>query len=196
MTKTGIAWEDRRSIGYLAAIYRTVKAVLFTPTDCFSRMNISGGFIEPVSYALILGTFGNIVLRLSAWIFLAVLQMPRKIQLLAFDFKSLLLSPLSSILLILVGSFITHLCLLIVGRKIKPFGATLRVISYSSSTGVLLTIPIFFVNFLVCIAWWLYVEFIGLRQVHDISNTKCALSIILQFLFIGVPSLIISFLFY
>ena len=94
----------------------------------------------------------------------------------------MVLSPLLITITILVTSAIMHLLLLITGAGKHGFEATLRVVSYSQATQIWGVIP--FVGGIVGNLWFLIVQIIGLREIHDTTYWRIFVALIIPFVLI------------
>ena len=197
MEREKVAWENRKNIGFLKALYQTVKNVLFRPNDFFSRMNSNGGFSSPLIFAIVLCILADLLMGFWDYIHSLIFSLLHfKNLLFELSHVSLLLGPLIAILILFVGSLSTHISLRIVSKSTNTFEATFRVFAYSCSTLVLWVFPIYFLIIIPYLIWSIVIQFIGLKKVHQISNLRCALAIGLSFLFTGVPAIIVSLLVY
>jgi hypothetical protein len=183
-------WEDRESVGFFTGLSRTVKETLFSPSDFFKRMPVTGGLTDPLVYALIVGMTGlmffyfwDIVLRDSMRNFMSA-------ELLAASeqnvFRNLgvslaaVMTPFFLIFWLFVASGLLHLVLLAVRGARAGYEATFRVVGYSVSPFVLLAVP-------VCGApltalWVMTIAVIGLREAHETSGGKAAFAVLFPFL--------------
>lgn len=198
MTSKTIPWRDVKIVCLLKDILSTIKNVLFQPTDFFSKLNIIGGFVKPILFVAIARTFGKVVLQLWTSMYFVLLPLPHgaKLSFPSITKIPIILTPIIAILIILIESLALHFALLIICKRIKSIQGTLKVRCYSTSTSVLILNPIPILNVLICFIWEISVIFVGLKQVHGISNVKCALGLLLGYMFLGVPATILSFLLY
>jgi hypothetical protein len=54
-------WEDQENLGFVQGIYQTIRQSLFSPKDFFGGLPRHGGLLNPLFYALIVGTVGSMV---------------------------------------------------------------------------------------------------------------------------------------
>ncbi len=50
--RKGLPWDMRKQIGFFRSIYRTIRLLLFRPTEFFGKMNLTGGYRSPLWYAV------------------------------------------------------------------------------------------------------------------------------------------------
>jgi hypothetical protein len=177
-------WESGE--GFFRAFYRTTRDVLFSPTQFFKKFAAGEGYLSPLIYGVITGVIGVGVTIFWTWLFLARL-LPIE-RLLPFQFSTALLGiliplPFQMALSILIGSFITHLCLMIVGGNNSGFRTTFRVMSYSFSANILGIIP--FIGAPIGGIYFLILTILGVREGHEISTGKAVLAVFLPTL-VGV----------
>jgi hypothetical protein len=179
-------WENRTELGLWQAIYQTLKGVLFTPGNLFQTMTFEGGIREPLAFGLLIGSIGSMFGFF--WQFLILSDALSNIGQhflgeLTLDLIFLgiiLLSPFFVVINLFFSSAIVHVLLLLVRGGKNGFEATFRVMSYCQATQILAVIP--YVGGFIAGMWFLIVQFIGLRAIHEISTLR----IIMAFL-IPVP---------
>ncbi len=176
-------WEDMERLGFLQAFLTTLREVLFSPTRFYSRMPTSRGFTNPMIFALILGVLG-VVLGL-AWQQAFIRQSEEFLGGGVIPLVAITIAlPFVVLVVLFLGSAITHLCLMIVGGNRRGFEATFRVIAYSWATQVFAVVP--FVGGFIIAVYVLVIEIIGLRESHGIGSGRAALAVFLPFILIVV----------
>ncbi|MBW2206167.1 MAG: zinc-ribbon domain-containing protein [Deltaproteobacteria bacterium] len=182
------AWENRAQSGSWKAIYETVKGVLFSPTDLFGKMTFQGGAKDPLMFGILLGSlgamFGSFWFILMLWGRILSLAEGR-IDPFTMGVGFILLMvflPLYITIKIFITSGIMHLLLIITGAGKHRFEATLRVISYSQATQIWEVVP--FVGGIVGNLWFLVVQIIGLREIHETSYWRIFVALLIPFVFI------------
>ena len=182
------AWENRGQSGSWKAIYETVKGVLFSPTDFFGKMTFQGGAKDPLIFGIMIGSIGTMFgffwSFLMMWGSILSLGEGRiDPSLMGVIFILLMVfSPLLITITILLTSAIMHLLLLITGAGKHRFEATLRVVSYSQATQIWGVVPI--VGGIVGNLWFLIVQIIGLREIHETSYWRIFVALLIPFAFI------------
>lgn len=190
-TRKGAPWENRSELGLWQGIYKTFKAVLFSPEIFFKSLNFNVGILEPLAFGTLVGSIGSmfgLFWQLLMWSGLVLTygesifgQFTIGVTLLII----MVIIPILWVAWIFVSSGITHLLLLIVRGGENGYEATLRVVSYSQATQVWSLIP--FVGGTIGWIWQLVVQVIGLRHIHRTSYLR----VIVAFL---IPVAIIFFL--
>lgn len=186
-------WEDRASLGFFTAFFRTIKEVLFSPTAFFRRMPANKKILDPFFYGLVI-SYLAIFLSVLMWQYtLAALigsVTPVEgqggatfFQTVFFLFQTAFLIIVAVILPIqiaigfFIGSGIFHICLLIVGAGKRGYEATFRVVAYTSSARVFALIP--FVGVAIVAIYNLVLWTIGFREVHHTTTGKALIAVLL-----------------
>ncbi|MBN2541716.1 YIP1 family protein [bacterium] len=185
--KPGLPWDHRQEIGFFQAMFETLKLVLFKPTDAFTAMRSEGGLIEPLIYAVVLGSVGAIVGLIWQGLFqsLGVLasEYPQEsIFNLFFVVIAAVFMPVFITAGIFISSGILHLCLMIVGAANRPFETTFRIVCFAGgSTALIQLIPL--CGGLVGGIWTIVLEVIGVEHAHGTTTGKAVLAVLLPVLF-------------
>ena len=175
-TRNGAPWENRSELGLWQGIYKTFKAVLFSPETFFRTLTFKAGIVEPLAFGTLVGSIGSmfgLFWQLLMWSGLVLTygesifgQFTIGVILLII----MVIIPILWVAWIFVSSGITHLLLLIVRGGENGYEATLRVVSYSQATQVWSLIP--FVGGTIGWIWQLVVQIIGLRHIHRTSYLR------------------------
>lgn len=175
-TRNGAPWENRSELGLWQGIYKTFKAVLFSPETFFRTLTFKAGIVEPLAFGTLVGSIGSmfgLFWQLLMWSGLVLTygesifgQFTIGVILLII----MVIIPILWVAWIFVSSGITHLLLLIVRGGENGYEATLRVVSYSQATQVWSLIP--FVGGTIGWIWQLVVQIIGLRHIHRMSYLR------------------------
>lgn len=184
------AWEKRAQLGSWTAIYETLKGVLFSPGDLFGRMTFQGGARDPLLFGILIGSVGRMFGFF--WDFLLMWGGIRtigqgRIDQFTTGFIFILLmvfSPLLITVSILLTSGIMHLLLLITGAGRHRFEATMRVVSYAQATQIWGVVP--FVGGMVAGVWFLVVQIIGLREIHETDYWRIFVAFLIPFVLVLV----------
>ena len=174
--RNGAPWENRSELGLWQGIYKTFKAVLFSPEIFFRSLTFKAGIVEPLAFGTLVGSIGSmfgLFWQLLMWSGLVLTygesifgQFTIGVILLII----MVIIPVLWVTWIFVSSGITHLLLLIVRGGENGYEATLRVVSYSQATQVWSLIP--FVGGTIGWIWQLVVQIIGLRHIHRTSYLR------------------------
>jgi hypothetical protein len=196
-------WEDMASLGFFTALFRTMKEVLFAPSEFFRKMPVSKGLAPPLFYGVILGFVGALIaILLQVILFGSVGNFPgeqgvegveRGIHL--FQTTFIIIYAIFLPILIAVGLFIAsgifHLCLLIVGAGKRGFEATFRVVAYTSSTQVFAIVPVvgaFIVTIYNLVLWT-----IGFRESHRTTTGRAFIAVLLPMIVIVIFIILMVF---
>lgn len=189
--RTGPAWEQRETLGWVKAIVETVKPALLQPAVCFSTMRREGGLGAPLTYAAVVGGTGcalnylyNLLFQGAfAALFTSMGQSASQARIqmgmgVAMSIVMMILSPLLAVIATLFNAGITHLCLMLFKGANHPFEVTARVSSYAfSSAMVLYAIP--FCGGYVGAIWGIVIMCIGLAKAHECSTEKAVGAVLL-----------------
>ena len=181
-----IPWEERDKLGIVGAYTATLLLSFSKPNQFFKRMPVSGGFANPLIYALICGLIGTWfnflwqLLFISMGILEADPQSPDST--LGFNLLLAVLSPVIIPVGLLLGTGAIHIALNLLGVARNNFEATFRVVCYSSGATVLGIVPIIgsIAGGFLSIA----LETMGLREVYEIRTGKAFAAIMIPFLFL------------
>jgi hypothetical protein len=180
------AWEDRERTGSISALLATLKGSLFSPSDFFRSMNVTGGLSDPLLYAMIVGVVGIMVSYVWQVLFQASFlgYLPSEMQ------GTMGIGSLGNIGLAFVALFIPffvicslflwagmlHLLLLMVRGANNGFEATFRAVAYSYSTYLFMTVP--FCGGLIASIWSLIIAIIGLKEAHGTTGGKASFAVL------------------
>lgn len=199
--RVGLPWEHRHQMGNFHAFYETLKMVLLNPTEAFARMRTSGGLKEPLMYA-IAGGWPAVVVAL-AFQFLLALAGSSASQFTGNPITSTperavgallliaLLWPLLALLAAYIGSFVTHVCLLLVGGANRPFEATMRVLCFSFGSAQCFQVIPGCGGFIGGV-WQIVCVTIGLSKVHEISVLRALAAVLLPIIVCCGAALLIA----
>lgn len=180
-------WEDRASAGFFSGFFKTLKEVLFNPSEFFKNMPVTGGLTDPLLYALITGMLSLMAFYFWKILLLDTMQsfMPPGMKGVAgqYMFHGVGATILAFImpLLIVVGLFISsgllHLFLMMVKGARAGFEATFRVVAYGYSANLCMLIP--FCGGLIAGIWTIVLTIIGLKEAHETTGGKAAFAVFL-----------------
>ena len=184
-------WEDRENSGFFPGLFKTLKDVLFTPSDFFRKMAVTGGLTEPLLFALIVGMTGLLFLYLWDILFYDSLHNFVISEFRAASERGMLrdygfsyfsvLTPFSLIVALFLASGSLHLLLLMVRGAKGGFEATFRVVCYSISPLVFLVMPV--CGMPITSLWIITLAIIGLKEAHETSGGKAAVAVLFPFIF-------------
>jgi hypothetical protein len=184
-------WENREEIGLFPGLFRTMKDALFTPSEFFKKMPVSGGLTDPLLYALIVGMVGlmvhyfwDILLYNSMPDFIASEMKTSAGRSMVQGFRSpfaAMIMPFLLIFWLFIVSGALHLVLLLVRGASAGFEATFRVIAYGVSPFVALVLP--FCGMPIAGVWVMTISVIGLKEAHGTTGGKAAFAVLFPFIF-------------
>ena len=158
-----------------------VRRVVFEPASFFAGLPRQGNFLNPLVFALICIEISVILVGLLTFI-----DVPGGITwlfgargnqgFLAF-LGGLVIAPLAGALGIFLTALVTHLLVvLVVGSGHSGFGATFRIVAYSSVTSLVGWIP--FIGWLASL-YRLYLATVGIREMHATTTGRALLVVLL-----------------
>ena len=170
-----------------------VRGALLRPAPFFAGLPRRGSLISPLIFALICIEISAILVGLLTFI-----DVPGGITWLLgvegdqgfLEFVGgLVIAPIAGTIGVFLSALVTHLLvLLVVGQGHSGFGATFRVVSYSSVTSLLGWIP--FVGWLFSL-YRLYLATVGIREVHSTTTGRALLVVLLPAILILVLVLVL-----
>jgi hypothetical protein len=186
-------WESGE--GFVAAFFKTTQEVLFSPTKFFKKAAAGEGYWSPFIFAMISGIIGSGVALLWQWLFFSRVvpfQIFSAAMYSVFLTVAVISMPFTVALSILLGSGVTHLCLMIVGGNRKGFASTFRAISYCYSAMLFYIVPV--IGGLVGFIYFLILAIIGVREGHEISTGKAAIGVLLPLIIASVLAILLAIL--
>jgi len=158
-----------------------VRRVVFQPTAFFGGLPRQGGLLGPLVFALVCTEISVLLVGL-----LTFLDVPGGVTwlfgargdqgFLAF-LGGLVVAPIAGAVGVFLTALVTHLLvILVVGSGHSGFGATFRVVAYSSVTSLAGWIP--FVGWLFSL-YRFYLATVGIREMHATTTGKALLVVLL-----------------
>ncbi len=182
----GLPWENRDQLGFIAAVWGTIKGVLLEPQTAFRSMQKTGGLGAPLGYGVLLGSFGGAMGIIWQLLFGALTSTvgtsgsPKLEELLGGAIGLavvVVMMPLFVIIGLFISAAITHLFALIFGAGKNGFEVTMRVICYAQgSTAVLNAIPIF--GGFAAGIWSLIATIMGLAEAQQTTGGRAAAAVL------------------
>jgi len=173
----GTAWEGGG--GFISAFFKTVKESLFSPVQYFRNNAVGKGYWPALIYGLIVGVIGLGVSMVWQWHIFSRWFPVQAFPAIPYNLHLVVMTialPFLVVLSILIGSVVTHICLLIVGGNKSGFQTTFRVICYSYSGQLFFIIP--FIGSTVGSIYTLILTIIGVREGHGISTGRAILAVL------------------
>jgi len=182
--RSGPPWESPEEAGTVRGLIQTLYGSLFSPTKFFSSMRRSDGYLTPLIYAVILGSFA--ILVSIGWECLFIFRgdvLPNSgsgaqlgaLRPISYGLTAIL-SPLLIAFLVIVSSAVYHLILLILGGGAQGFQTSFRVVCYSQGAGVCNIVPLF--GAAVGGIWNIVLLVIGLKESHQTAAWKAGVAVI------------------
>jgi hypothetical protein len=158
-----------------------VRRVVLQPSAFFARLPRQGSLLSPLVFALVCTEISVLLVGL-----LTFLDVPGGITwlfgargnqgFLAF-LGGLVIAPIAAAVGVFLTALVTHLLvILVVGSGHSGFGATFRIVAYSSVTSLVSWIP--FVGWLFSL-YRLYLATVGIREMHATTTGKALLIVLL-----------------
>ena len=196
--RPGIPWERRAELGLFAGLVRTLGLVIGSPSVAFSQMRRTGGWADPLGFALLVGTFSMWVGQLWDMVIRSVFAAGTGIgveRAAAENTAAIwlaLAAPLIVIVITAVGAAIAHALLILFGGAPHPYETTFRVICYMWAVNVFQLVPI--CGALAAAVWGIVVQIIGLRYAQDVPVERAALAVLIPVVVACVCFMMLAFL--
>jgi hypothetical protein len=165
-----------------------VRRVVFQPASFFAGLPRQGNFLSPLVFALICIEISVILVGLLTfidvpggvtWLFGA-----RGNQGFLAFLGGLVLAPIAGTVGVFLTALLTHLLVMIVvGSGHSGFGATFRIVAYSSVTSLVGWIP--FIGWIATL-YRLYLATVGIREMHATTTGRALLVVLLPAILILV----------
>jgi hypothetical protein len=190
--RNGPAWERRSELGFLKALWETIKTVLLDPARTFSTMKRDGGLGAPLGFFMILTCVGMIVSLLYQLVIQvgSFSMMPRDpnmpsldgmgigMIILLFVFYFVVVVPILSLIGAFIYSGILHLSLMVCSGARQDYETTFRTYCYTSGAGMALLVVPFCGPYIGGI-WALVCLCIGLAKTHEIGTGRAVCAALL-----------------
>jgi hypothetical protein len=165
----------------LNSFVEVVRRVVLQPSAFFAGLPRQGSFVGPLVFALVCTEISVLLVGM-----LTFLDVPGGITwlfgargnqgFLAF-LGGLVIAPIAAAVSVFLAALVMHLLvILVVGSGHSGFGATFRIVAYSSVTSLVSWIP--FVGWLFSL-YRLYLATVGIREMHATTTGKALLIVVL-----------------
>ncbi len=144
--------------GFIKQYYETAKQIITKPIDFFKAMPITGGYKEPLIFAVITAVIMGIGLTIVT---------------LGIGFLAIIFAPIAVVISLFLAALLLLLCSKIVGGT-GTYEATLRVVAYSNVVNIIGWIPI--VSILGSI-YGLVLTVLGMREIHKLTTAKAVIAV-------------------
>ena len=145
----------------------TWKKVITTPGDFFKEMPTSGGYEEPLKFAVVNYIIAGIGLTLVS---------------LGRAFFMIVAMPIFGIIGLFISGAILYICFKIVGGS-GSYEGTVRMLSYASAVNAVSWIPI--IGWIIGL-YAIYLGIVGGTFVHNITTMRSAIAIFIPIIVIGI----------
>ena len=188
---SGLPWETRRNENFIKALFDTLVLVLTSPVQAFTQMRREGGLLDPLLYAVIIGTIGALASYIYSLIIGLVGVMPRNGGFMsvlggggATSFAALIFAPVMLVVGLFIGAGIVHLGLMATGGAKRSFETTLRVLCYASgSSNVFQLVPV--CGGLIALFVSLTLNCIGLARAHETDTWRAVVAVLAPLIICG-----------
>lgn len=178
-------------VGFFGAFFRTTRDVLFSPVQFFRKSAAGEGYGFPLIYGLITGIIG--IGGSMVWYYILATHLspfwtPPNIP---YDFElfvATLALPLGVLMVIFLGTVITHICLIIVGGNKMGFRQSFRSIAYSYGAQLFGIIP--FIGGTIGSVYTLILVIIGIKEGHGISTARSILAVLFPLIVVMILGVI------
>ena len=152
---------------FIDEFIETWKKVLTTPSDFFKEMPTSGGYGDPLKFAVINYILAGIGLTLIS---------------LGSAFFMILFLPIVGIIWLFISGAILYICFKIVGGS-GSYEGTVRMLSYVSAVNAVAWIPI--LGWIVAL-YAIYLKIVGGTFVHDITTLRSVIAIFIPLIVLTI----------
>ena len=184
-----LPWQERERLGIFTAFVETVKLFVSAPDEAWRRTRETGGYGEPLLFAVLAGWAAVLVSTLYD----ILLPKPWK-NLLPAEFAGrealgprgvgagcvAIVAPLLLAGALYVVAGVLHASLWVVGAlrgSASGFEGTFRVVSYSMVSQVANVVP--YVGWLVALVWGFYLQVKGAERLHRTTAGRAAAALVL-----------------
>jgi hypothetical protein len=182
---SGLPWEHREQLGFLNALLATIGMFLTRPAEAFTLMKRDAGLLDPLLYALIIGTAGGVIsfgfsLMMSSFGMLGGTDsaLGAMLGMGLGSFFVLFLTPIFVVLGTFIGAGILHVCLMLLGGANRSFETTFRVVAYGGgSANVFQLVPV--CGGMIAGVTALVLYCIGLARAHETSTGRAVGAVLL-----------------
>ena len=192
-SRTASSGGDYNLSDPLNSFVEVVRRVVFQPSTFFAGLPRQGSLLSPLVFALVCTEISVLLVGL-----LTFLDVPAGVTwlfgargnqgLLAF-LGGLVIAPIAGAVGVFLTALVTHLLvILVVGSGHSGFGATFRIVAYSSVTSLAGWLP--FIGWIFSL-YRLYLATVGIREMHATTTGKALLVVVLPAILILVLVLVV-----
>lgn len=168
-----VPWEDRKRLGWPRAAWRTIEAMFTRPAETFDRLPLSGGYSDPLLFAMLMRGLVVTAYGLGFAAFYLILAAATRDSMMVFQavFQAVSIgfniAYAAALLFAIAGMF--HLGVAIFGGT-RGFEATFRVFAYGRGVDVLDLIPI--AGVFVRMGLQVYLYYLGLQKAQGLTKLQ------------------------
>lgn len=181
-------WAQHRERGLFRAFWDNTVAIITEPASFFKKVDPHSSVGGALLYGVLIASLGHFVL--SLWQSLLPVGNPGlnpDLPVAVIWLSSLILIPLSALLGIVLVAGILHLVLVGLGWSDRPFGATVKVVSFAQVASLGNLIPV--CGPLAGAVWGVLLGVIGIRELHQ-QSTGRAVAVVLTPLLLLLAGLV------
>ena len=145
---------------FLQEYYETGKSVILKPADYFKTMPTTGGYKDPLIFALITSVIMGIGLTIIT---------------LGVGFLAIIFAPIAVTISVFLAALLLLVCAKMVGGT-GTYEATMRVAAYSNVVNIIGWIPI--VSILGSI-YGLVLTVLGMKEIHKLTTAKAIIAVLI-----------------
>ena len=174
-------WPPGEAESGIDALADTWRTVVFRPAAFFAAMPESLSLGAALLYYLVVGVVGAAI-RLF-WKLLLPLPADSRLSGLlgaargSTPLVDFLASPLSLLLSLVLAAGVTHLLILALVPRHRPFGTTLRVFCFAYSPVLFAVVP--YAGSLAAFLWMTVLSIVGVKSAHGASGVRAAVAVLL-----------------
>ena len=150
----------------------TWKKVITTPGDFFKEMPTSGGYEEPLKFAVVNYIIAGVGMALITF---------------GSMFAAVIAAPILGVIGIFIFGLIFHICFKIVGGS-GSYEGTVRIMAYASAVNAVSWIPI--IGQIIAL-YAIYLGIVGGTFVHNITTLKSAIAIFIPIVVLTIIAVLL-----
>ncbi len=159
--------------GFIQDYVATAKNIIVKPFDFFKEMPTTGGYKDPLIFAVITAVVMGIGLTVIT---------------LGVGFLAIIFAPLAIVISLFLAALLLLLCSKIVGGQ-GSYEATLRVAAYANIVNLIGWIPI--VSILGSL-YGLFLTYLGIKEVHKLTTGKAIIAVALSMVIVFVIVILLA----
>jgi hypothetical protein len=183
-------WENAAKVGWFTAWWQTTSEALFSPIQSFSKMRTTGGYGQPLIYAMVGGALGSITSSLFQGVISlftsasaggeeAAVGMAAMLCAIPLGLvMGLVFAAVAMLVAVFVGGGIVHLMLMLMGGANKGFEATCRAVAYSGGAiNAMMVVPI--LGWLAAMTWGWVVYVVAIKEAQKTDYLRATMAVLI-----------------